>query len=84
MEWGASDVLVSWLRLLGWRVELSCRGGMFVAVATRCEDDERDLVAGAVSARLEELPLAIFTAVFARLEEERAPNLEEAPALVVA
>jgi hypothetical protein len=84
MEWGSSDVLVCWLRLLGWRVELSCRGGMFVAVATRCEDGEHDVVAGAVAATLGELPLAIFSAVFARLEQERAPRLEDAPELVVA
>jgi hypothetical protein len=84
MEWGSSEVLICWLRLLGWRVELSRRGGMFVAVATRCEEGEHDLVAGAVASALEDLPLAIFSAVFARVEEERAPALDDAPALVVA
>jgi hypothetical protein len=84
MEWGSSEVLVCWLRLLGWSVEMSRHGEMFVAVARRHEDDEHDLVAGAAASALEDLPLAIFTAACARLEEERRPALEEAPELIVA
>jgi hypothetical protein len=68
----ADDVLVCWLRLLGWRVETGRDGDTFVAVACR-HDDDRDLVAAALTATEAELPLAIFSAAFARLEQERAP-----------
>jgi len=84
MEWGSSEVLVCWLRLLGWRVELNRHGELFVAVARRHEAGGHDLVAGAVASSLDELPLAIFSAACARLEEERAPVLAEAPELIVA
>jgi hypothetical protein len=64
------NILCGWLRLLGWEIETSRDLDAFVAVARRFYDRNVQ-IAVATAARECDLPMAIFEAVFARVEADR-------------
>jgi len=72
------SILLMWLNLLGWQVEVKRAGNKLVGVARHCAaDGSRFRVAGSAPTR-EELTLRLFEAAM-KLIESRSGRLQRPP-----